>query len=530
MMVWNEKSSNSWKEEGMMGTHDETTKNFFEDSSVECVLTDRGQSDGVLSDQFVSTCYTHHQKTVICDAEDEETGLRRVIAFIGGLDLTDGRYDTCDFPLFNTINTLHKDDFYSNCVEGATAGTGPRQPWHDNHAKVEGPAALDIKQNFVERWNKQACEHISRLYALDEEEFNLHANPQIPQNEGGHWALQLFRSITSDSCVLLDNDRAPHLHRKAGRIVENSIMRCMTQQIRNAKNFIYMENQYFLGSAYAWMENSDTLAQHIIPLEIAQKICDKISQGEEFRAYIVIPMFPEGIPTTGPIQEILYWQFRTIQAMYRRIANAIQENGMDTVPTDYLRFFCLAKREGPEDVPVDELEEPTEGSQPAIIRSTLRHCIYVHSKMTIIDDDYVLIGSANINQRSLAGERDTEIAMGGYQPNHTIEEEGDPRGDIHTYRMALWTAHFGGFDEAFLNPNTQECMDKVKEISQTFWNVYTADDPEHSDIHMLPYPINVNDDGDVTNLEPPFDCFPDTEANVLGCRSSYPQLPEKLTT
>ena len=150
--------------------------------------------------------------------------------------------------------------------------------------------------------------------------------------------------------------------------------------------------------------------------------------------------------------------------------------------------------------------------------------------MTIIDDDYVLIGSANINQRSLAGERDTEIAMGGYQPNHTIEEEGDPRGDIHTYRMALWTAHFGGFDEAFLNPNTQECMDKVHEISQTFWDVYTADDPEHSDIHMLPYPINVQDDGDVTNLEAPFDCFPDTEANVLGCRSSLPQLPEKLTT
>merc|ERR1712062_400468 len=99
-------------------------------------------------------------------------------------DLTDGRYDTCDFPLFSTINTLHQGDFYSNCVEGTTAGTGPRQPWHDNHAKVEGPAALDIKQNFDERWNKQACEHISRLYALDEEEFVLDANPQIPENEG----------------------------------------------------------------------------------------------------------------------------------------------------------------------------------------------------------------------------------------------------------------------------------------------------------------------------------------------------------
>ena len=43
--------------------------------------------------------------------------------------------------------------------------------------------------------------------------------------------------------------------------------------------------------------------------------------------------------------------------------------------------------------------------------------------MTIVDDEYILIGSANINQRSLSGERDSEIAMGGYQPgkNYLIE-------------------------------------------------------------------------------------------------------------
>ena len=527
MMVWNEKTSNNLME-GQMGTHDEDTRMFFEDTNVDCILASRQQSDGVFANQFSSTCYTHHQKTVICDAEDEESGKRRVIAFIGGLDITDGRYDTCEFPLFKTISTLHTGDFYSNCVVGATAETGPREPWHDNHAKVEGPAALDIKQNFEERWKKQAEIHVGRLYTpLDEEEFAIDADAQIPDNEGGHWNLQLFRSITSDSCVL-DHDRAYLLHTKGGRIVENTIMRCMVHQIRNAKNFIYMENQYFLGSAYNWEEGNDTLAHHIIPTEIAQKITDKINAGEDFKAYILIPMFPEGIPTTMAIQEILNWQYRTIQSMYRQISKAIQENGLDTHPKDYLKFFCLGKREGPEDVPVDELIEPDAGSQPETIRSTLRHCIYVHSKMTIIDDDYVLIGSANINQRSLAGERDTEIAIGGYQPNHTVAEEGDPRGDIHTYRMALWAAHFGGFDEVFLNPGSQECMEKVTEISQSYWDIYTADDPEHSDIHMLPYPINVEEDGTVTNLEPPFDCFPDTEANVLGKQSAV--LPQKLTT
>ena len=37
--------------------------------------------------------------------------------------------------------------------------------------------------------------------------------------------------------------------------------------------------------------------------------------------------------------------------------------------------------------------------------------IYVHSKMMIVDDEFILIGSANINDRSLRGNRDTEIAV-----------------------------------------------------------------------------------------------------------------------
>lgn len=55
--------------------------------------------------------------------------------------------------------------------------------------------------------------------------------------------------------------------------------------------------------------------------------------------------------------------------------------------------------------------------------------IYVHSKGMIVDDEYVLLGSANINQRSMEGTRDTEIAMGAYQPNHTwATKQSKPHG------------------------------------------------------------------------------------------------------
>ena len=38
------------------------------------------------------------------------------------------------------------------------------------------------------------------------------------------------------------------------------------------------------------------------------------------------------------------------------------------------------------------------------VRYTMRHPIYVHCKMLIVDDDYIIVGSANINQRSLGKE------------------------------------------------------------------------------------------------------------------------------
>ena len=95
----------------MMGTHDEDTRRFFEGTAVDCVLVARNRSEGILADRSVRTVYTHHQKTIICDAElkgDE----RQLVAFIGGLDITDGRYDTPEFHLFKTIKTVHEGDYY----------------------------------------------------------------------------------------------------------------------------------------------------------------------------------------------------------------------------------------------------------------------------------------------------------------------------------------------------------------------------------------------------------------------------------
>lgn len=57
--------------------------------------------------------------------------------------------------------------------------------------------------------------------------------------------------------------------------------------------------------------------------------------------------------------------------------------------------------------------------------------VYVHAKGIVVDDEYVICGSANINQRSMDGSRDTEIAMGGYQPHYTwSRQKTHPLGQV----------------------------------------------------------------------------------------------------
>ena len=43
-------------------------------------------------------------------------------------------------------------------------------------------------------------------------------------------------------------------------------------------------------------------------MELALKIASKIRAKKKFAVYIVIPMWPEGAPSSASVQEILFWQ------------------------------------------------------------------------------------------------------------------------------------------------------------------------------------------------------------------------------
>ncbi|GJP53963.1 hypothetical protein CLOM_g13073 [Closterium sp. NIES-68] len=474
------------------------------------------------------------------------------------------------------------------------------------------------------------------------------------------WHVQLFRSIDSGSVAGFP--RSPHQAMLEGLVgdkgvtVDHSIHEAYIIAIRRAHRFIHIENQYFLGAAYAWPSHQTCGAWHTIPMEIALKVARKIKSRERFSAYVVVPMWPEGDPKGASTQEILYWQSRTMEAMYRVVARALDEVeaeekgiglgregefdrdrgkegqkarerreetaeglvdqlqpeadvasrpaaaaefGAESAaaaagslhsphPCDYLSFFCLAKRELPPGEagapatpppppaaaaaaaadtaaadtaagdtaagdtgggtggnPTEDGNHDRNGSQPAsphepehraslpsdpVLRSALTHrraMIYVHAKMMVVDDEYVVVGSANINQRSMDGGRDTEMAVGAYQPYHTWSERGHaPRGQVHGFRKSLWAEHLGSLSPIHDQPWTLECMRAVNQSAQDRWMQYAGEENVELQGHLVKYPVQVGRDGSVHPL-PGFEEFPDCGGKVVGEQRN---LPNGLTT
>ncbi|XP_004300742.1 PREDICTED: phospholipase D gamma 1-like isoform X2 [Fragaria vesca subsp. vesca] len=552
LLIWDDPTSlRGSKREGLMHTNDEDARRFFKDSSVQFLLCPRSSVQTWGKKMEAAIVYTHHQKTVIVDT-DAGQSKRKIIAFVGGLDLCPGRYDTPEHSIFRTLHTVHKDDNHNPTFSEPVFGC-PRQPWHDLHSKIDGPAAYDILINFEQRWGMASKPHgLHKLKERGLEKMKLRGRhklerrgddndallniekipeiygrkevPLVSKDDKEAWDIQVFRSIDSHSVKGFPEDPkdAASMNLVCGKnvLIDMSIHAAYVKAIRAAQHFIYIENQYFLGSSYNWKSDiSDTGANNLIPMEIALKIVNKIKANERFSAYIVIPMWPEGDPKSMPLQRILLWQHKTMQMMYEMIYKALKEVGLENkyCPQDYLNFFCLGNREKPGGEDTSASNNSSAAITPEVLtQNSRRFMIYVHSKGMIVDDEYVIVGSANINQRSMEGLRDTEIAIGAYQPHHTWSRKlSSPRGKIYGYRMSLWAEHLGLVEECFDRPESLECVQRVRSLGDQNWSQYAAEEVTEMKGHLLKYPVEVGPTGTVGSL-PKCDTFPDIGGKILG--------------
>ncbi|MED6112614.1 Phospholipase D zeta 1 [Stylosanthes scabra] len=210
---------------------------------------------------------------------------------------------------------------------------------------------------------------------------------------------------------------------------EESIHNAYCSLIEKAEYFIYIENQFFISGL-----SGDEMIRNRVLEALYRRIMLAYNENKSFRVIIVIPLLPGfqgGLDDSGAasVRAIMHWQYRTIC----RGQNSILHNLYELLGSkihDYISFFGLRS-----------YGRLFDGGPVATSQ------VYVHSKIMIVDDRISLIGSANINDRSLLGSRDSEIGVviedreliGSYM-------DGKPwkAGKFSlTLRLSLWAEHLG---------------------------------------------------------------------------------------
>uniref|UniRef100_A0A8C1UD32 Phospholipase n=1 Tax=Cyprinus carpio TaxID=7962 RepID=A0A8C1UD32_CYPCA len=344
--------------------------------------------------------WAHHEKIVVIDQS---------VAFVGGIDLAYGRWDDREHRLTDVgsvtrsvaqtmdlqtgvgelmgntrfwhgkdyCNFVYKDWSFQYFIDRYTT---PRMPWHDISSVVHGKAARDVARHFIQRWNftkimKPKYRSLSYPFLLPKSHSTANdLKYQVP--DCVQTKVQVLRSAADWSAGIKHH--------------EESIHNAYIQVIAKSKHFIYIENQFFISCAdnkHVYNKIGDAIIERIIRAHKEKK---------PFRVYVVTPLLPgfEGDISTGggsALQAVMHFNYRTMnRGEYSIIAQLKKE--MDDQWMNYISICGLRTHAELQGRLVTEL-------------------IYVHSKLLIADDNTVIIGSANINDRSMLGKRDSEVAV-----------------------------------------------------------------------------------------------------------------------
>lgn len=161
--------------------------------------------------------------------------------------------------------------------------------------------------------------------------------------------------------------------------------------ITHSEHFVYIENQFFVSSCTV----EGSTIHNKIGDALVERAIKAHENGEDWKACLVIPLMP-GFQNTVDSQDgtsvrlIMQCQYRSICRGDTSIFGRLRARGID--PEAYIRFYSLRQwgKIGPRQCLTTEQ-------------------LYIHAKCMVVDDRSVIIGSANINERSMLGTRDSEV-------------------------------------------------------------------------------------------------------------------------
>ncbi|XP_037125552.1 phospholipase D1 isoform X1 [Syngnathus acus] len=369
----------------------------------------------------VVVLWAHHEKMVAID---------QTVAFVGGIDLAFGRWDDSQYRLTDLGSTDTAEKVTETEPQGETDENGsaspkasdkptrelvdltgntklwlgkdysnfikkdwvqldrpfednidrtkvPRMPWRDLSAALHGKAARDVARHFIQRWN------FTKIFKIKyKDDFYPYLLPKS-RCSADDLSFTVPGSKKAKVQVLRSADRW------STGTCENSILNAYIHTIESSQHYIYIENQFFISCA------DGKTVYNGIGDAIVNRILRAYREQKKYRVFVVIPLLPgfEGDITTGggnAIKAILHFTYRTICRGEQSILSRLSE--MEDKWTEYITVCGLR-------------------TKAELSQSLVTELIYVHSKTLIADDRCYIIGSANINDRSMLGSRDSELAV-----------------------------------------------------------------------------------------------------------------------
>ncbi|KAF3600584.1 hypothetical protein F2Q69_00039159 [Brassica cretica] len=430
--------------------------------------------------------WSHHDKIVIVDYQ---------VCFIGGLDLCFGRYDTAEHKVGDCPPHIWPGKDYYNPRESEPNSWEetmkdeldrrkyPRMSWHERnkapneqtipllmpHHHMVLPHYLGTREIDIIPTSKPKEDPDKPVVLSRQDSFSSASPPQdipllLPQEtdadfatigdikfeRGSRQALDGRDEFPGETSEESDRDetvnewwwqigkqsdckcqiiRSVSQWSAGTNQPEDSIHQAYCSLIQNAEHFIYIENQFFISG----LEKDETILNRVSEA-LYRRILKAHEENKCFRVVIVIPLLPGfqgGIDEFGAatVRALMHWQYRSISRERTSILDNLNAL-LGPKTQDYISFYGLRS--------YGRLFEdgPIATSQ-----------IYVHSKLLIVDDRIAVIGSSNLNDRSLLGSRDSEIGV-------VIEDKEFVESSMngvkwmagkfsYSLRCSLWSEHLG---------------------------------------------------------------------------------------
>ena len=398
-------------------------------------ITNGGYSDKNLpwlAELALSAASTHHQKMVLIDYKKPE----KAVGFVMEHNMLDNYWD----------RSTH---IYGN-LEAANAGKNVNTPLQDVSSIVTGEVLWDLNYNFCQSWDRDGFFDNRGYYDSSE---NLTQDRKGIQRS----SFKPTPNMGMDGMTL-----QAQIVRTYDKPRVKDIMKVYLKNIQQTTSYIYTENQYFrwpvlaeeflshwknmrkgrpgpihwfvvtnssdsgIGSGTFTTNNMLKLLgrQDVMP-NVARNVNLEELETEKSRIALSNPKGTLGVP--GPLDETRKARIKALDAEIESRKKDLENEKQkikkgDIAEPEEDRQFTQKLGYEFKDTPGIKAHICT------LVADNAWQEVYVHSKVTIMDDTFTIISSANLNTRSM--EKDTELGI--------ILQTGEVARDL---RKRLWSLH-----------------------------------------------------------------------------------------